>query len=92
MNDNYYPIQITSLPPLPNLSAINETTNDVIETVLDYSSGKVVEDYISENYIEPIKGTIIKGSLIFVGVLFLLVGLILLAINSQTGKEIRKIV
>lgn len=73
---------------LPNVGILANEAEIITETGGDYTSGKVVEDYIAENYLMPIKDSLVKGFLLWYGVLFVLVGLILVAINSNTGKAV----
>lgn len=73
---------------LPNVGILGAEDEVIADTVGDYTSGKVVEDYIAENYLTPLRDSLVKGFLLWYGVLFVLVGLILVALNSNAGKTV----
>lgn len=83
------PISI-ALPPV-GIQTAGESISEIAETVDDYTSGKVVEDYVSDNFIAPLKEGVLKIALIYLGGFFIGIGLILLAVNSTIGKKAVKV-
>lgn len=79
------PISI-ALPPVGIEAAA--IANKAEAAVSSYTSGKVIEDYVSDNVINPLKQGILKLGLLYLGSLFVIVGLILLAINSNAGQKV----
>lgn len=74
---------------LPSGAVIEGTARGgemISEIVSDYTSGKVVEDYVSDNIITPLRDTALKFALVYTGFIFILVGLIILALNTTIGK------
>lgn len=61
-----------------------------VEATAAYTSGKVVDDYISDNIITPLRDTAVTISLLYAGALFILVGIVLLALNTNAGKVAAK--
>ena len=59
----------------------------VAEAVSDFTSGKVVEDYVSDNIITPLRDTAVTIALLYAGMLFVIVGLLLLALNTSVGQK-----
>jgi len=66
----------------------NEAARKVVDVAASFDSGKVVEDYVSDNIIKPLRDSVIELSLLYAGAAFVIVGLILLALKTNTGSKL----
>lgn len=73
--------------PSVGIQRAGQTVTEAAQNVAD-ETGRVVSDYIADEYINPLKTAIGTYTLIAAGLSFVLVGLLIIALTNDTSKKV----